>query len=249
MGKTFYFIGCLTREKFPREKKHGIELIQAIDPTIMIDDDFPCCGSFLFQHGLDREIYRHVEYVNGWLKEKGIDKIITPCAGCYHYFQMEYPKYIDEFAKKVKIFHVIQYIAMLAEEEKLPFDLVYRGDSKLKITYHDGCHLRNSQPPVVDEPRKVIERIKGNVKFKEMDRNRDLSTCCGAGGGVRALFPIVKDYNTQLILKQARLKLARYIITGCPFCYLSFVEANDKIKPIKFEVFINKLRRGEDIDE
>ncbi|MFX0097960.1 MAG: (Fe-S)-binding protein [Candidatus Hodarchaeota archaeon] len=245
MGNTFYFHGCLTRAKFEREKLIGEELIRSIDPEIIIDEDFPCCGSFLFQHGTDGEIKSHIEKVTKWLKDKDIDTIITACAGCYHYFQDEYSKYLENFKDQLTIKHVIQHISELEKEGKLPFELQYGGEDKLKLTYHDACHLKSTETPIIEEPRQIISKVRGKVKYKDTERTRGESICCGSGGGVRALFSEVKDYNTSLVLGQARKKMAKIVLTGCPFCYLSMNEAGDRIKPMKFEEFLNKIRKGE----
>ena len=228
MGNTFFFHGCLTRAKFKREKEIAEELIYAIDPAIEIDDDFPCCGSFLFQHGTDEEITSHVNKVTKWLEEKGIDKLITACAGCYHYFRDEYPKYSEDFNDKVTIQHIIQYVNNLEKEGNLPFELKYIGEDKLKLTYHDACHLKSTDTPIIDEPRQIINKVKGKIKYKDMDRTREESICCGSGGGVRALFSEVKDYNTSMVFAQARKKMAKVLLTGCPFCYLSMTEAEER---------------------
>ncbi|MHA1846070.1 MAG: heterodisulfide reductase-related iron-sulfur binding cluster, partial [Promethearchaeota archaeon] len=140
-SNAYLFHGCLTREKFKEEKAITDELIHSIDPEIWTSDDFPCCGSFLFQHGSNEEIKAHVEKVMEWFKERGIDHVITECAGCDHYFKDEYPKYIPGFDDSIKVEHVIQYIYRLMRDGKLPFELVHDGLDKIKFTYHDACHL------------------------------------------------------------------------------------------------------------
>ena len=47
-------------------------------------------------------------------------------------------------------------------------------------TYHDPCYLGRYQEEY-DTPRRLIEAT--GLEVREMDRNRENSFCCGAGGG------------------------------------------------------------------
>ena len=87
----------------------------------------------------------------------------------------------------------------------------------LKVTYHDPCHLgRHSN--VYDTPREILKAIPG-LEFVEMDRIREFSRCCGAGGGFKAGFSDIQNRMAQERVKDAEKTGAERLVTTCPFCY------------------------------
>ena len=129
-------------------------------------------------------------------------------------------------------------------------NLKYNG-KKLKIAYHDPCHLRCASTPIIEEPRTIIASIDSKLKLKEMENNHMDSLCCGSGGGVYSIFKENSDFNTDLIFKQAKKVQAKVLLTPCPFCYtaLKRIKEENKIRiPImKFEDFLIKVMNGGEI--
>jgi Fe-S oxidoreductase len=168
---------------------------------------------------------------------------VTICAGCYNYLTKYYPLFLDsDFAVEVQ--HLLQFLSKPENLAKL--NLKY-GDKKIKVSYHDACHLRNAVNPIIEEPRAIFNSIE-NVELFEMENNKTNSICCGAGGGVYSIFKENSDYNSQLIFEQS--KRAKVLLTACPFCYTALKrlreENNIKNPVIKVEDFIVKLLEGVD---
>jgi len=158
-----------------------------------------------------------------------------------------YPKYLDSDFN-VKTQHLLQFLNQPGFLEKL--DLKYEGE-KLAIAYHDPCHLISGSPKITEEPRTILNSIKGNIILKELEYASDLSICCGAGGGVYSSFKENSNYNSNLIFQQAKKARVKALITPCPFCYTALKrikEENKKIRipVIKFEDFIYNLIEGVD---
>lgn len=238
------YLGCLSSERYGETCENAVKIIQKLDPDYQTMDDVPCCGSLLFHVGSEEEIKEHVKSVNNWFISNDITDIITICAGCYNYLTRYYPENLPDF--NVKVQHILQFLAKDENLESL--DLKNEG-KKLRVNYHDPCHLKNAINPIIEEPRKILNSIEG-IELKEMENERELSLCCGSGGGVYSIFKENSDYNAVAIFKQMRRTKA--LLTSCPFCYTAFKRIEEdksnriRTPPIKFEDFIIKLMNGED---
>jgi Fe-S oxidoreductase len=235
------FLGCLSNSRYKGTCENAIKIVKSLDQDFQKFNDTPCCGALAYNTANDQELKTHIEFVNIWFKSKGVSEIVTICAGCYSYITKYYPKYLGrDFNIEIK--HLLQFLAMPENLKKL--NLKYNG-KKIKIAYHDACHLRNATNPITEEPREIINSIE-NIELFEMEYNRNNSICCGAGGGVYSIFKENSDYNSKLIFEQS--KRGKLLITACPFCYTALnriKEENQITKPVvKFEDFIVKLMEG-----
>ena len=243
MTKLIYF-GCLSNSRYKSTCENAAKIIKFLDNEYQVVDDPPCCGSLAHQVAIKEDIENHVKLVNDWFKSNDITELITICAGCYSYLTRYYPQYLgSDF--KVKVLHLLQFLDTPENLKKL--DLKYIG-KKLSVYYHDACHLRNAEVPIIKEARNILNSIEGPIQLKEMENNRMNSLCCGAGGGVYSIFKENSDYSSKIIFDQMRM--SKGLITACPFCYtaLKRIQEENKIKTpvIKFEDFILKLMDGVD---
>ncbi len=236
------FLGCLSRNRYKETCENALKIINQLDSEYEVIDDTPCCGSLSFHVASQAELKKHVEEVNQWFKDHHVNELVTICAGCYRYLT-GYKEFLNgEFNVKVK--HLLQ---LMAEDENLKKLNLKYDKSKLYVNYHDACHLKNANPPLIEEPRKIINSIE-NVEIFEMENSGLNSICCGAGGGVYSIFKENSDYNGKTIFDQMRKGKA--LLTACPFCYTALKRIHDENnikKPIiKFEDFIVKLMEGGD---
>jgi len=206
-------------------------------------ENAPCCGALAFHISTDMELKEHIQFVNNWFKENDVTNLVTICAGCYNYLVKNYVEYLGKDFN-VKVNHLLQFLSNSENLRKL--NLKYSGE-KLRVNYHDACHLRNTSIPIVEEPRQILNSIE-NIELIESDFNKTKSICCGAGGGVYSVFKEVSDYSSKLIFKY--MKKGKALLTACPFCYtaLNRIKLENKIKKpvIKFEDFIIKIMEGVD---
>jgi len=244
MTKLIYF-GCLSGSRYKETCENAAKIIKFLDDEYQVFDDPPCCGSLAHHVAGNDEIENHEKYVNEWFKENDITELITICAGCYSYLTRYYPQNLGS-AFNVKVQHLLQFLNQPENLKKL--NLKY-GGKKLTVYYHDACHLRNAEVPIIEEARNIINSIAGPIDLKEMENNKMNSLCCGAGGGVYSIFKENSDYSSKIIFEQMRMSKA--LLTACPFCYTALKrikEENSKIKTpvIKFEDFILRLMEGVD---
>lgn len=170
-----------------------------------------CCGSVLLRMG-DKEFERIASENIALFHQYGIKTLVTSCAGCFKTIKQDYPK-VGELHFEVIPFATL--LLRLIEEGKIKFS----KKLNLKVTYHDPCHMGRASGEF-DIPRKVLTALsEAGVEFIEIERNRENSRCCGAGGGLKAGFPDIQQKMTQERVRDAERTGATDLVSACPFCY------------------------------
>jgi len=70
---------------------------------------------------------------------------------------------------------------------------------------------------VYDAPREILEKIPG-LRLVEMERIRENSWCCGAGGACNVSNPEYSDAIASERVTEAQATGAEAIVTACPWC-------------------------------
>jgi Fe-S oxidoreductase len=218
-----FFKGCTGREKLKNIPNSIEKLLNLLEIDYYTLDNEGCCGSFLLRTGWEKDAK---DIMKKNLKEFNNEKILTSCAGCYKTLKYDYKKYLDV---DLNVIHISQLLRDLINENKL------KGNFKneLTVTYHDPCHLgRHSKE--YNAPREVIKNF---ANLKEMENNKENSSCCGSGGGVKSAYPEIAKKITINRIKEADNIGVDLIITTCPFCKLSLSE-NSSIKVVDISEFV-----------
>jgi len=218
---TAYFVGCTAAYRRQEIATATAKLLHRLNiPFTVLSGEEWCCGSPALRVG-KRELFRQLAKHNVEAIEKaGIKRVVTSCAGCYRSLKQDYPQFIGELP-----FEVVHSSELLS-------DLLGKGKLKLSkplnitATYHDPCHL-GRHCKVYDPPRKVLKALPG-VKYVELERSREATWCCGAGGGVKAAYPDFALWTAQQRLKEVEESGADTIVSTCPFCSHNIKDAIEK---------------------
>jgi len=70
---------------------------------------------------------------------------------------------------------------------------------------------------IYESPRDILKKIPG-INFIEMERIKEYSYCCGAGGGVKSAFPKFALQTAKTRIEEAEDTGAEIITSACPFC-------------------------------
>lgn len=165
------------------------------------------------------------------IKKSGVKEIVTPCPHCYTTIKTEYPKLIKGKERNYKVLHLSQFIYRLLKEKKLEL----KKPINAVISYHDPCYIGRQGDGIYSEPREIIKAIPG-VTLKEIEFTRELSTCCGGGGLLRAYLPLLSvEVSKEKIERQFIPAGAEMVVSSCPFCYQNLYEGSETFENI--EVF------------
>ncbi len=247
--QVIYHAGCLTcyNKDMWKVAKATISLLQQTGVDIGIARKHePCCGGRAYQMGYRQEAIDLAKHNMDIFKKSGAKVLVTSCSDCYHAFKVLY----DKFGLKgnLKVMHTTEYFAQLINEGKLK----PRKEVTAKVTYHDPCHLgrlgepyihwkgkqaqkhmRIFDPPrtfrrgtygIYEPPREIIRSIPG-LKLVEMDRIKEYTWCCGAGGGVEETNPEFARWTAMERIKEAESTGAEALVTACPHCVDNFNNA------------------------
>jgi Fe-S oxidoreductase len=243
-----FFVGCRFSydEELWKVPRAAIRLLKkvGIDIGIMGGDEI-CCGSRAYQMGYRREFTQFAEKnIEAW-QEAGVKTIVTSCSDCYFAFKRLYP----ELGSKVNVLHTVELVEQLIKQSKIKFSKTI----PMTVTYHDPCHLGRQGEPYVpwkgeekkifnqvviydppkpryngawgiyEPPRNVLKSIPG-LQLVEMERTREYSWCCGAGGGCSDAYPEFSAWTAGERIEEASYTGAEAIVTACPWCERNFID-------------------------
>ncbi|MCI0181987.1 (Fe-S)-binding protein [Sulfoacidibacillus ferrooxidans] len=142
------------------------------------------------------------------LKEYNVKQIITCDPHTFNAFKNDY----REFGMEAQVYHHTQMIAKWLREGLLQ----PKTEVNEHVVYHDSCYLGRYNG-IYDDPRDILRALPG-VKLTEMERNRENSMCCGAGGG--RMWMEEKEGNRVNVtrVKQALIANPSVIASNCPYC-------------------------------
>ncbi len=156
-------------------------------------------------------IKQNVETLNRY----GVMKIIAMCPHCFNSLKHEFP----DFGGKYEVVHHSQFLAKLVKEGRLKPS----NEVNEVVTYHDACYLGRYNR-VFDEPRNILKKIPG-LKVVEMKNSRQVSLCCGGGGGRLWMEETVGKKVSVERTEQVLAAKAETLATACPYCTIMFDDA------------------------
>ena len=234
-----YFVGCTSAYRNTELSTATSTILEKMGVEFVLFPSEQCCGSVLYRTGLEDHTLGLIEHNLEMIRASGVDDVVFSCSGCFSTLALEYPRLVGEDLG-FNLFHIAQYIPKIAKEKGLKIRYPkYTKEDPLVVTYHDPCHLGRYME-IYDEPRELVNMIEG-LKLVEMKYIKDMSHCCGAGGGVKALYGelanqvaddrLGESTNCVEILSHDRMKEAeetdaKCVVSTCVFCKNNLVQAS-----------------------
>ena len=216
-----YWVGCAASYD-PRAKEVARSFVKILNAAgvnyAVLADRESCTGDTARRAGHEYLYFEmasaNIETLNG----VGARRIVTTCPHCLHTLGAEYSQFDADF----EVVHHTTLINELIGADKLKLNAT-RADAQ-RVTFHDPCYLGRHNG-VFDDPREVL--VAGKVELSEMERTRNNSFCCGAGGGQmwKEEEPGRVGVNVARF-EEAESTGADTLAVGCPFCMVMMTDAS-----------------------
>jgi glycolate oxidase iron-sulfur subunit len=212
------FSGCSINYLFPPVGETTIRLLTQNGFAVILPKGQTCCGLPAYGSG-DLETARSLAEKNiKAFADSDLDQIIVPCGSCFYFLKEGYSKLFPDDAE-VKTFS-----QKIVEPSSFFLELGHFSgrsnptldqDKKLRVTYHDPCHLRRGMK-IYQEPRKLLQSLSG-VEFVEMKRP---DRCCGMAGGFNFIYYDLSKKILRHKLDDIEATHADYVVTSCMGCMI-----------------------------
>jgi Fe-S oxidoreductase len=159
------------------------------------------------------------------LNELKVKKVIANCPHCFNTIKNEYP----QFGGNYEVINHTELLNELVKQGKLK----PTGEVNQEVAYHDPCYLGRYNR-VFDAPREVLQSIPG-LKLVELDRKRENSFCCGAGGGKIWMEEDAPRVNWNRF-EEVEAKNPDTLAVACYFCDTMFEDAAKHAGKDDFEI-------------
>ena len=192
----------------------------------VLGNEEKCCGDSLRRLG-NEYVFEKMALENiGVLKKYGIKKIITYCPHCYTTLKNDY----QQFGADFEVIHHTTFINTLIKKSAVKVSPKFSGT----LVFHDSCYLGRYNN-IYSDPRDVLAACTGAVP-RELERTREESFCCGAGGGRMWMEELI---GKRIYLERTQEALRAHpstIAVACPYCMTMF---EDGVKDEKASATVN----------
>ncbi len=172
-----------------------------------------CCGEMYFRTGQLDKLRQSAARLNRFLETLGASKMMVLCTAGYNLFTNVLPRY--GLVSDVEITSYLPWLLAKIEAEEIKV----KRPLEMSVTIQDSCHSKALGDEYVEIPRRILEKIGGEVK--EMKHSKEMNYCCGIGGGFparKSFHPLAITASTGRVMLEANLTQADAIMAYCSGC-------------------------------
>jgi glycolate oxidase iron-sulfur subunit len=208
-------LGCVQRVLFSNVNAATVRVLAALGCDVVVPPEQGCCGALMAHAGREHEALDAARRIIEVFERADVDVIAVNSAGCGSNIK-EYAHLLrddSEFAERAKVLS-----AKCRDISELVVELGFVSPVRpirLKIAYHDSCHLQHAQG-IRTQPRQLLNAIAG-LEVKELP---EAAICCGSAG----IFNLVEpEPASQLADRKAQHIIdsgAQALVSANPGCLL-----------------------------
>jgi glycolate dehydrogenase iron-sulfur subunit len=215
-----WFPGCAARYLFPGIISSCRSLLAGAGFALASPDGLACCGLAAWAAG-DMEGARKSGRRNIQILEAQEGGILVSCASCFAHLE-SYPQLFEgmgewqQRAEKVAA-RLVELSAFLARQGNSTAKDTELAAERLKVFYHDPCHLRHGSPSS-DHARQLL-RKSGRVEVLELPGG---PRCCGQGGLFHVAQPELSASIRDQLVTDVLAQKPEVITSTCSGCLMQW---------------------------
>lgn len=215
-----WFPGCSTRYLFPEIYSSCISLLAASSFLLEYPKSLACCGLADWAAG-DLEGAGKNARTNIEAMETTEGPIMVSCASCYAHLK-KYPEVFAndaDWRKRAEAIasRVVEMSAFLEDQNPDYHRTVSKSEQKLRVFYHDPCHLRNGAE-AVDRARQQLT-MRGTFKILELPGG---PRCCGQGGLFHVAHPEISASIRDELVQDVLVLQPDVVTSTCSGCLMQW---------------------------
>lgn len=207
--------GCVQRVFFPQVNAATIRVLTAEGCEVVIPIKQGCCGALMLHSGMEDDAVALAKRMITAFNAAQVDVIVINSAGCgstmkeYGHLLRDDPAWAARAAAfSAKCKDVSEILCDL--EPQVP-----RHPLRIRVAYHDACHLQHAQG-VREQPRRLLAMIP-DLEVAEIP---EASLCCGSAGVFNLLQPETANELGNRKVDNLITTGAQAVISANPGCLL-----------------------------
>jgi glycolate oxidase iron-sulfur subunit len=212
-GRVALFLGCVGDAMYPETNAATARVLQQNGCEVVIPRAQVCCGAIHYHSGVEEPALEMARANMRAFDPDAFDAIIVNAAGCgamlkeYHHILPAAER--DRAARFVaKVKDISEFLVALGPVKP-------EHPVRLKVTYHDACHLCHAQQ-IRAQPRELLAMIPG-VELVPLEESE---LCCGAAGTYNLTQPEMSERLGQRKMDHIEATGAQVVAAGNVGCIL-----------------------------
>jgi len=210
--------GCVQQVFFSHVNAATARVLASEGCEVVIPRNQQCCGALMFHSGLEEDAAVLAKRTIASFEAADVDAIAINSAGCgstmkeYGYLLRNDPAWAERAAAfSAKCKDISEILCEL--EPQAP-----RHALKMRVAYHDACHLQHAQG-IREQPRRTLAAIP-DLEVAEIP---EAHLCCGSAGIYNLLQPDTANQLGDRKVENLLTTGAQAVISANPGCLLQLM--------------------------
>ena len=210
--------GCVQQVFFAHVNAATARVLAAEGCEVVVPQEQECCGALMVHSGLETDAIELAKKMIATFEKANVDAIAINSAGCgstmkeYGHLLHDDPQWAERAAAfSAKCRDIAEILCEL--EPQSP-----RNPLKMRVAYHDACHLQHAQG-VREQPRKLL----GGIPELEVAEIPEGSLCCGSAGVYNLLQPETANQLGDRKVENLLSTQAEAVLSANPGCLLQLM--------------------------
>jgi glycolate oxidase iron-sulfur subunit len=210
--------GCVQQVFFSHVNAATMRVLAAEGCEVMIPPEQPCCGALMLHSGMEAAATKLARRMIAVFEAANVDTIVINSAGCgstmkeYGHLLRDDQVWAERAAAfSAKCKDISEFLCELPPQAP-------RHPLRLRVAYHDACHLQHAQG-VREQPRRIL----AGIPSLEVAEIPEASLCCGSAGVFNLLQPETASQLGSRKVDNLLSTGAQAVASANPGCLLQLI--------------------------